>query len=174
MAGCLCNHIKNQFLWDSTALVSLVLTIIQICHQLHNMLVPVVCQNLAGRRSHVNAATSDTDFCLKEMGPCLLLFTQPCTECNNTIIPYYIKLIWIPWYHQHTFFPDLLPTQNRQRLFGGFYPNEWMFSFTEPHWSLLLMQITFIRSRLLDSEVKTGIPLLSFGMPPLWILYRWG
>lgn len=36
---------------------------------------------------------SDTDFCLQEMGPCLLPLTQACTECNNTISLYYITLI---------------------------------------------------------------------------------
>lgn len=37
--------------------------------------------------------TTDMDFCLQEMGPCLLLLTQACTECTNTIILYYITLI---------------------------------------------------------------------------------
>lgn len=37
--------------------------------------------------------SSDTDFCLQEMGPCLLPLTQACTECNNTISLYYITLI---------------------------------------------------------------------------------
>lgn len=52
-----------------------------------------VCQSIAGRRLHVSEETSDTDFCPQEMGPCLLLLKQVCTECSNTIIPYYITLI---------------------------------------------------------------------------------
>lgn len=52
-----------------------------------------VCQSIAGRRLHVSEETSDMDFCPQEMGPCLLLLKQVCTECSNTIIPYYITLI---------------------------------------------------------------------------------
>lgn len=158
MVCCLSNLIKNQFLWNSTALVPLVLTIIQICHQLHNILVPVVCQNIAGSWSHVNAGTSDMDFCLKEMGPCLLLFTQPCTEFNNTIIPYYIKLIWIPLIASTHILPRPPPTQTecRQRLFGGFYLNEWTFSFTGPYWSLLLIQMTSNRKLCAVFRGKNG------------------
>lgn len=53
-----------------------------------------VCQSIAGSRLHVSGEEmSDTDFCPQEMGPCLLLLKQVCTECGNTIIPYYITLI---------------------------------------------------------------------------------
>lgn len=138
MAGCLCNCIKNQLVWDSTALVSLVLSIIQICHRLHNVLVPVVCQNVAGTWSHVNSETSDTDFCLKEMGPCLFLFTQPCTECNNTIIPYYIKLIWIPLIASTHILPRPPPyaePSTDKRLFGGFL-SKWVD--VPLHWAALI------------------------------------
>lgn len=52
-----------------------------------------VCQSIAGSRLHVSGETSDMDSCPQEMGPCLLLLKQVCTECGSTIIPYYITLI---------------------------------------------------------------------------------
>lgn len=52
-----------------------------------------VCQSITGSRLHVSEGTSDTDSCPQEMGPCLLLLKQVCTECGSTIIPYYITLI---------------------------------------------------------------------------------
>lgn len=39
--------------------------------------------------------TSNTDSCKEEMGPCLMMLKQARMECNNTIILYYITLIWI-------------------------------------------------------------------------------
>lgn len=107
---------------------------------------PVVYQNVAGSWSHVNSETTDKDFCPKEMDPCLLLFTQPCTECNNTIIPYYIKLIWIPLIASARILPRSPPHTGPSADKGfleGFIP-WWMFSSTGPHWSLLQMQMTFI------------------------------
>ena len=67
--------------------------------------------------------SSDTDFCLQEMGPCLLPLTQACTECNNTISLYYITLIWIlPIASTHTRArpPSPRTAEPGQRLCGGF------------------------------------------------------
>ena len=68
--------------------------------------------------------SSDMDFCLQEMGPCLLPLTQACTECNNTISLYYITLIWIlPIASTHTRArpPSPRTAQPGQRLCGGFH-----------------------------------------------------